>query len=174
VRQSFAKLLPEARLRLLYDVSHNICKDEVHETPSGPKRLYVHRKGATRAFGPGEAAIPADLRDVGQPVLIGGSMGTSSYVLVGTALSRSRSFASACHGAGRSLSRTEAARRWRGRELVEQLAERGIHVRSPSMRGVAEEAPEAYKPVSRVVEAAEAAGLADSVARLEPIVCING
>jgi tRNA-splicing ligase RtcB len=174
VRQSFATLLPAARLRLLYDVSHNICKEEVHEVDGVPRRLFVHRKGATRALGPGDPAIPEDLRAFGQPVLIGGSMGTSSYVLVGTEQGRARSFASACHGAGRSMSRTEAAHHWRGRELVERLAAQGIHIRSPSMRGVAEEAPEAYKPVSRVVDAAEAAGLAHKVARLEPIACVKG
>lgn len=174
VRQSFARLLPEANIRVLYDVSHNICKEETHEIDGTPRRLFVHRKGATRAFGPGHPAVPEELRQVGQPVLIGGSMGTASYVLVGNPTSESRAFSSACHGAGRSMSRTQAAKRWGGRQLVTQLAERGILIRSPSMRGVAEEAPEAYKDVTRVVDAAEAAGLAYKVARLEPLVCIKG
>jgi tRNA-splicing ligase RtcB len=134
----------------------------------------VHRKGATRAFGPGHPSLPGELRDIGQPVLIGGSMGTASYVLVGTAESMARSFGSACHGAGRSMSRHQATRQWRGRELVDELASQGILIRSPSLRGVAEEAPGAYKDVSAVVEAADHAGLARKVAMLKPLVCIKG
>jgi tRNA-splicing ligase RtcB len=107
-------------------------------------------------------------------VLIGGSMGTASFVLVGAETGEARAFSSACHGAGRSMSRTAALKRWRGREVVDQLAARGILIRSPSMRGVAEEAPEAYKSVERVVDAAEAAGLAYKVARLEPLICVKG
>jgi tRNA-splicing ligase RtcB len=174
VRQSFGALLPAADIRVLYDVSHNICKEETHTVNGVPQRLFVHRKGATRAFGPGHPAVPAALRSVGQPVLIGGSMGTASFVLVGMESGESRAFSSACHGAGRNMSRTQAAKRWQGRQVVAQLADRGILIRSPSMRGVAEEAPEAYKSVERVVDAAEAAGLARKVARLEPLVCIKG
>jgi len=173
-RQAFAEVLPQARLRLLYDVSHNTCKLEEHVVDGKPRRLWVHRKGATRAFGPGHPDIPAPLRAVGQPVLIGGSMGTSSYVLVGTREGEARSFSSACHGAGRAMSRHQATRQWRGRQVVDELAARGIMIRSPSSRGVAEEAPGAYKDVSAVVDAAEAAGLAHKVARLEPLVCIKG
>ena len=174
VRESFARILPAADIRLLYDVSHNICKEETHTIDGTPRRLFVHRKGATRAFGPGHPAIPEAFRAIGQPVLIGGSMGTGSFVLVGSETGESRAFSSACHGAGRSMSRTQAAKRWRGRELVAKLADRGILIRGPSMRGVAEEAPEAYKSVDRVVDAAEAAGLAHKVARLAPLVCIKG
>jgi tRNA-splicing ligase RtcB len=174
VRAAFAGLLPAAELRVLYDVSHNICKEERHVLDGVDRTLFVHRKGATRAFGPGHPAIPAAFREVGQPVLIGGSMGTASFVLVGAASGEELAFSSACHGAGRNMSRTQAAKRWGGRQVVQQLAERGILIRSPSMRGVAEEAPEAYKSVERVVEAAEAAGLARTVARLEPLVCIKG
>ena len=173
-RQAFAEVLPQARLRLLYDVSHNTCKLEEHVVDGKPRRLWVHRKGATRAFGPGHPDIPGALRAVGQPVLIGGSMGTSSYVLVGTREGEARSFSSACHGAGRAMSRHQATRQWRGRQVVDELAGRGIMIRSPSSRGVAEEAPGAYKDVSAVVDAAEAAGLAHKVARLEPLVCIKG
>ena len=138
------------------------------------RALYVHRKGATRAFGPGHPDVPEPLRNAGQPVLIGGSMGTGSYVLAGTQASEQRSFSSACHGAGRAMSRRAATRKWRGGGLVEELAERGILIRSPSQRGVAEEAPGAYKDVSAVVDAAHAAGLARKVARVEPLVCIKG
>ncbi|MGE5129550.1 MAG: RtcB family protein [Sphingomonadaceae bacterium] len=174
VRKVFADLLPQARLPLLYDVSHNTCKVEEHRSDGGKRQLYVHRKGATRAFGPGHPDVPEPLRAAGQPVLIGGSMGTGSYVLAGTAASESLAFSSACHGAGRAMSRHEALRRWKGRQVIDDLATHGILIKSPSMRGVAEEAPEAYKDVSAVVDAADAAGLAKKVARVEPLVCIKG
>jgi tRNA-splicing ligase RtcB len=174
LRERFAVLFPRARISVLYDVSHNICKEETHLVEGIERQLFVHRKGATRAFGPGHPGVPESLRAIGQPVLIGGSMGTASFVLIGAATGEERAFSSACHGAGRSMSRTQAAKRWGGRQIVQQLAERGILIRSPSMRGVAEEAPEAYKSVERVVDAAEAAGLAHKVARLEPLVCIKG
>ena len=174
VRAVFADLLPHARLPLLYDVSHNTCKVEEHRVEGRTRRLYVHRKGATRAFGPGHPDIPEPLRSAGQPVLIGGSMGTGSYVLAGTTESEARAFSSACHGAGRAMSRHQALHNWNGRQIIDQLARRDILVRSPSPRGIAEEAPEAYKDVCAVVDAAEAAGLARKVARLEPLICIKG
>jgi tRNA-splicing ligase RtcB len=173
-RQAFRPVLPGARLALLYDVSHNTCKVETHVVDGVRRELYVHRKGATRAFGPGHPDLPATLARTGQPVLIGGSMGTASYVLVGTAGGAREAFASACHGAGRSMSRHQATRHWSGRRVVDDLAARGILIRSPSMRGVAEEAPLAYKDVSAVVDAADRAQLARKVARLEPLVCIKG
>ncbi len=174
VRKVFADILPQARLPLLYDVSHNTCKVEEHRIDGEVRRLYVHRKGATRAFGPGHPDIPAPLRAAGQPVLIGGSMGTASYVLAGTKASEALAFSSACHGAGRAMSRHQALRTWKGRQVVDELAARGILIKSPSMRGIAEEAPDAYKDVSAVVDAADAAGLARKVARVEPLVCIKG
>jgi len=173
-RAVFREVLPQARLELLCDVSHNTCKVETHEVDGKPQKLFVHRKGATRAFGPGHPDLPQALRAAGQPVLIGGSMGTGSYVLCGTACSEQQAFASACHGAGRAMSRSEALRRYRGRSVVDDLASRGILIRSPSLRGVAEEAPGAYKDVSAVVEAADRAGLARIVARLTPLVCVKG
>jgi tRNA-splicing ligase RtcB (3'-phosphate/5'-hydroxy nucleic acid ligase) len=173
-REVFAEMLPEADLRLLYDVSHNTCKVERHLVEGRACDLYVHRKGATRAFGPGHPDLPEALRAFGQPVLIGGSMGTASYILVGTNEGEKLSFNSACHGAGRAMSRHQATRQWRGRALVDELAARGILIRSPSLRGVAEEAPGAYKDVSRVVQASHDAGLAHMVARVEPMVCIKG
>lgn len=173
-RQVFSHLLPQARLPLLYDVSHNTCKVEEHMLDGRQKKLFVHRKGATRAFGPGHPDLPPALRDVGQPVLIGGSMGTASYILAGTGESMQHAFGSACHGAGRAMSRHQALRNWSGRNVVDELARRGILIRSPSSRGVAEEAPGAYKDVSAVVDSAHHAGLALKVARLEPIVCIKG
>jgi tRNA-splicing ligase RtcB (3'-phosphate/5'-hydroxy nucleic acid ligase) len=174
VRQAFAEVLPKAELLLLYDVSHNTCKVEEHVLDGRPRRLFVHRKGATRAFGPGHPDVPAPLREVGQPVLIGGTMGTASYILAGTGEGMGRAFGSACHGAGRNMSRIQATKRWRGRELVDQLKSQGILIRTPSFRGVAEEAPGAYKDVSAVVDAADEAKLARKVARLEPLVCIKG
>jgi tRNA-splicing ligase RtcB len=173
-REVFAQVLPRAKLTLLYDVSHNTCKVEEHQVGGRRRRLYVHRKGATRAFGPGHPDVPADLRATGQPVLIGGTMGTSSYILRGTAEGMQRAFGSACHGAGRSLSRTAARKRWRGSDIVAALEARQILVRSRSYRGIAEEAPAAYKEVGAVVRAAEAAGLASRVVRLDPLLCVKG
>lgn len=174
VRQVFSQVLPQARLPLLYDVSHNTCKVEEHTVAGGMKKLFVHRKGATRAFGPGHPDIPVALRDAGQPVLIGGSMGTASYILAGTEQGMRLSFGSACHGAGRAMSRHQASRNWNGRSIVDELAGRGILIRSPSFRGVAEEAPGAYKDVSAVVDSADHAGLARKVARVKPLICIKG
>jgi len=174
VREVFSDVLPTAELPLVYDVSHNTCKEEEHSVDDRQRRLFVHRKGATRAFGPGHPDLPESLRGIGQPVLIGGSMGTESWILIGTDTSMSLSFGSACHGAGRRMSRHRAKKQWRGGRLIESLAHRGILVRSVSMRGVAEEAPGAYKEVGLVVDCADRAGLATKVARLEPMVCIKG
>jgi tRNA-splicing ligase RtcB len=174
VRQAFAEAMPAADLSVLYDVSHNTCKVEEHMVDGRRKRVFIHRKGATRAFGPNHPAIPEALRPYGQPVLIGGTMGTASYILVGTPESEGRAFSSSCHGAGRQMSRHQATKQWRGRELIDELGRRGIIIRSPSSRGVAEEAPGAYKDVSAVVEASEKAGLSRRVARLEPLICIKG
>ncbi|MFZ9053980.1 MAG: RtcB family protein [Woeseiaceae bacterium] len=169
-----AELLPHAKLELLYDVSHNICKVETHVVDGLQRELHVHRKGATRAFGPGNPDLDDTLRSAGQPVLIGGSMGTASYVLAGTTAGESASLSSACHGAGRAMSRRQARRQYGGRQVIDELASRGIVIRSPSNRGVAEEAPLAYKDVDKVVEIADRAGLANKVARLEPLICIKG
>ncbi len=168
------RLFPSARLALLFDVSHNTCKLERHVVDGRERDLFVHRKGATRAFGPGHPSLPEPLRSVGQPVLIGGSMGTGSWVLAGAATSEARSFASAVHGAGRALSRHQATRQYRGERILAELRRKGVVVRSPSLRGIAEEAPAAYKDVDAVVAAAEQAGLARRVAYLRPMVCIKG
>jgi tRNA-splicing ligase RtcB len=173
-RRVFGHYFPDHELTLLFDVSHNTCKVEPHKVDGKTRNLFVHRKGATRAFGPGHASLPEALRAVGQPVLIGGSMGTGSYILVGAATSEERAFSSACHGAGRALSRHAALQQWSGRKIIDDLAAQGILIRSPSTRGVAEEAPGAYKDVGAVVAAAEQAGLARRVARLRPLICIKG
>ncbi len=173
-RRAVARVTRQARLEVLYDVSHNTCKEECHRIDGLERRLFVHRKGATRALPPGHPDLPPALRPHGQPVLIGGSMGTASHVLAGIAGNEELSFSSACHGAGRAMSRTAARKRWQGRALMRELETRGVLIRSPSPRGVAEEAPGAYKDVDAVVEATERAGLARRVARLAPVVCIKG
>jgi tRNA-splicing ligase RtcB (3'-phosphate/5'-hydroxy nucleic acid ligase) len=173
-RRTFGDVAPRADLSLLYDVSHNTCKVEEHEIGGRSKRVYIHRKGATRAWGPGHPDLPGELRAAGQPVLIGGTMGTCSYVLAGTPQGMAASFGSACHGAGRRMSRHQALRSWSGREVVAELEKRGILIRSPSLRGVAEEAPGAYKDVTEVVDATERAGLARKVARLLPVITVKG
>ena len=173
-RRTFAHVFPGAALETLFDVSHNTCKAERHQVDRHTRLLYVHRKGATRAFGPGHPSLPARYRDAGQPVIIGGSMGTGSWILAGTEESERRAFSSASHGAGRAMSRHQAARLWQGRKLVDDLAGQGILIRTRSMRGAAEEAPGAYKDVDLVARATEAAGLARRVACLRPRACIKG
>ena len=173
-RESFAHAVPGAALETLFDVSHNTCKVETHVVDGRERLLYVHRKGATRAFGPGHPTLPARYREVGQPVIIGGSMGTGSYILAGNTPAENHAFASASHGAGRAMSRHAALKQWRGRELIADLAAQGIQIRTRSMRGAAEEAPGAYKDVDLVAEATERAGLARRVAFLRPKACVNG
>ncbi|MDH5527010.1 MAG: RtcB family protein [Nitrospirota bacterium] len=173
-RQAFMHVVPDAVLNVLYDVSHNTCKLETHAVNGKTKKLFVHRKGATRAFGPGHPDVPPAFSAVGQPVLIGGTMGTASWVLAGTGRGMEVAFGSACHGAGRTMSRHQAKKKWQGRKVVDDLGARGILIRSPSLRGVAEEAPGAYKNVDRVVAASHNAGLARKVARLTPMACIKG
>ena len=173
-RGVFDAVVPEADLHVLYDVSHNTCKEEEHVVDGERRRLFVHRKGATRAFGPGHPDLTESVRRIGQPVLIGGTMGTESHLLVGTTEGMTLCYGSACHGAGRRMSRHRAARIWRGRQVVDELAERGILIRAVGMRGVAEEAPGAYKDVAVVVDTAHRVGLARKVVRLEPLICIKG
>jgi tRNA-splicing ligase RtcB (3'-phosphate/5'-hydroxy nucleic acid ligase) len=178
IRRSFegalAGKLHDFDLHQVYDIAHNMAKVEEHTVDGEKKRVLVHRKGATRAFGPGSDVLPDDLRAIGQPVLIPGSMGTASYILVGTAGSMEQTFGSTCHGAGRVMSRSKARKQVRGEQLLSRLEEGGIAVRAGSMSGLAEEAPEAYKDVSRVVGVVERAGIGKRVARLEPIAVIKG
>ncbi len=174
VRQAFAEIFPGIRLDLLYDVSHNTCRVERHNVAGKKRELYVHRKGATRAFGPGHPSLPEALQSAGQPVLIGGTMGTASYILAGTRAGMELAYGSACHGAGRSMSRRKASKLWHGNRVISDLAARNILIRSPSLRGVAEEAPGAYKDIAEVVTSSHHAGLAARVAKLEPMICIKG
>jgi tRNA-splicing ligase RtcB len=173
VREATASVLGEeaaAGVRQVYDVAHNVAKLERH----GGRDLCVHRKGATRAFPPGSLDLPERYRAVGQPVFIPGSMGTASYVLAGRAGAMESSFGTVCHGAGRRLSRTRARKQVKGADLRRRLEEQGITVRSPSNRGLAEEAPLAYKEVDKVVGVVERAGLAAKVARLRPLGVVKG
>ena len=174
VREAFARIFPSAAMGLIYDVSHNTCREEYHEVNNKMIRLFVHRKGATRSFGPGSPDLPGQYMDIGQPVLVGGSMGTSSYILVGTKEGMKLSFGSACHGAGRVMSRKQATKKFRASRLIDELHEQGIEIRGHSFRGLAEEAPEAYKDVNRVIQVSHDTGLARKVARLTPMISIKG
>ncbi len=178
IRQSFESALA-GRVRnfhvyQIYDIAHNMAKIENHKVDGRKVDVCVHRKGATRAFGPGSPVLPDRYRDVGQPVLVPGSMGTASWVLVGTEGSMAQSFGSTCHGAGRTMSRTKAKKTVRGHDLRLQLEEKGIHIRAGSLKGLAEEAPIAYKDVDRVIEVVHGAGIAKKVARIVPVAVVKG
>jgi tRNA-splicing ligase RtcB len=174
LRQTLQKIIPKANCKVLYDVCHNTCRQETHKIKGKNTQLFVHRKGATRALPPGDESIPAPYRNLGQPVIIGGSMGTASYILTGIKGSDKLSFASACHGSGRSMSRKKATRSYKSKEIVNSLAARQILIRSRHIRSIAEEAPQAYKDVDQVVNTAQNAGLAKKIARLEPLICVKG
>lgn len=177
-RKAFAKALraqpKDIGLRTVYEVAHNIAKFETHIVDGAERRLCVHRKGATRAFAPGHPELPGAYRAVGQPVLIPGDMGRYSYVLAGTATAMAETFGSACHGAGRAMSRIKAKHAAKGRDVLKELESKGIIVRGQSLRTVDEEIPEAYKDVADVVGACELAGISRKIARLRPLCCIKG
>ncbi|MBW2528798.1 MAG: RtcB family protein [Deltaproteobacteria bacterium] len=170
----FGRSAESLGLRLVYDVCHNIAKWETHQVRGKPRRVCVHRKGATRAFGPGHDEVPARYRTAGQPVLVPGDMGRYSYVLVGTSQAMTEAWGSSCHGAGRKMSRAQAKRMAKGRPIVRQLRDRGIWVRSNAKHTLMEEIPDAYKDVADVVDVIDGAGLARKVARLEPLAVIKG
>ena len=175
VRESFRRVFGAAtHLRLVYDVCHNIAKRERHDVEGARCDVLVHRKGATRAFPPHHPEIPAAYRDIGQPVLVPGSMGTASWVLAGAEGAMRETFGSVCHGAGRLLSRTAARKGRDARQVQQKLAENGILVRSETRDGILEEIPEAYKDVDEVIEVVVKAGLATKVARLRPMGVIKG
>ncbi len=161
-------------LHQVYDIAHNMGKVETHEIQGQRLKVCVHRKGATRAFGPGFEGLPEEYRKIGQPVLVPGSMGTGSWVLVGTEDSMKRSFGSSCHGAGRVMSRSKAKKTVWGEDLKSSLEASGIHIRAGSMAGLAEEAPQAYKDVDDVVNTVSGAGIARKVARLVPVAVVKG
>ncbi len=173
-RQAFERILGKSDLYVVYDVCHNIAKREEHQVGTVRKEVLVHRKGATRAFPPGHSALPSELRPLGQPVLIPGSMGTCSYVLVGTELAMAETFGSCCHGAGRAKSRTQAKRETSADELMKEMKQKGILVKGQSRSGLTEEKPDAYKDVSQVVNVVHDAGIARKVAKLLPIAVMKG
>ncbi|MCB8918258.1 MAG: RtcB family protein [Ardenticatenaceae bacterium] len=178
IRQSFAEVLAghldNYGVYQVYDIAHNMAKLEEHVVDGRKMRVCVHRKGATRAFGPGSPVLPPVYRDIGQPVLVPGSMGTASWVLVGTEGSMAQTFGSTCHGAGRTMSRSQAKKTIWGADLRQELEAQGIHVRAGSMSGLAEEAPTAYKDVDRVIEVVHGAGIARKVARIVPLAVVKG
>jgi tRNA-splicing ligase RtcB len=170
----FGRSWEQLGMELIYDVAHNIAKFEEHQVGGQRKRVWVHRKGATRAFPPGHAEIPQAYREVGQPVIIPGDMGRASWVLVGQEGSMQKTFGTTCHGAGRAMSRTAAVKDAQGRRIDKELAEHGIIARAGSRRGLAEEQPAAYKDVDLVVDVVDRAGLSKRVARMRPIGVIKG
>src|SRR3989344_3455768 len=174
IRKSFKEIFPKSELKLVYDVCHNIVKEEEYEINGKKKRLFIHRKGATRAFGPGREEVPKDYRSVGQPIIIPGSMGTASYVLIGTENAREETFGSTVHGAGRNLSRHKALKEFRGEKIRDDLEKRHIYLRAKSWKGVAEEAPLAYKDIDEVVKVSHEVGIGNLVVRLVPLACIKG
>jgi tRNA-splicing ligase RtcB len=178
IRRSFEDVLAgrvaNHQLFQIYDIAHNMAKIEEHEVAGRRIKVCVHRKGATRAFGPGSPVLPDDYREIGQPVLVPGSMGTASWVLLGTAGSMAQTFGSTCHGAGRAMSRTRAKKTVQGSELRRELEAEGIHIRAGSMSGLAEEAPIAYKDVDHVIEVVHGAGIAQKLAKLRPVAVIKG
>jgi tRNA-splicing ligase RtcB len=177
-RESFFNVLggdlPDLKLDMVYDIAHNIAKVEEHVVDGSRKKVCVHRKGATRAFGPGHPDIPPVYSEVGQPVLIPGDMGTASYLLSGTQRAMELTFGSTCHGAGRVLSRSKAIRSFRPQTVIESLKRKGIHVKAASPKVVSEEAPEAYKEIDHVIEVAHGSGISRKVARMTPIAVVKG
>jgi tRNA-splicing ligase RtcB len=177
-REAFESVLAgrvnDWQLYQVYDVAHNIGKIEQHQIEGKTYQVCVHRKGATRAFGPGSEDLPSEYKKIGQPVLVPGSMGTASWVLRGTEIAMQRSLGSSCHGAGRVMSRSKAKKTIWGEDLLKRLEKDGIAIRARSMAGLAEEAPAAYKDVDEVVETVSKAGLATKVARLKPLAVIKG
>lgn len=174
MEKALAGKVKDWELQLVYDVTHNIAKVEEHEVDGKQVELVVHRKGATRAFAPGRPEVPQDYREIGQPVLVPGDMGTASYVLVGTQEAMDSTFGTSCHGAGRVMSRRAAKRKVYGKELKRELGERGIIIRARSMSGLAEEAPIAYKEVNNVVNVVHNAGIARKVIKTVPLGVVKG
>jgi tRNA-splicing ligase RtcB len=174
IREELKEMFLGVKIDVVYDVCHNIAKFEEHIIDGKKKIVCVHRKGATRAFGPGRKEIPEAYRKIGQPVIIPGSMGTASYLLIGTKKAEEMTFGSTVHGAGRILSRSSALRNLRGEEIKKQLNRQGIEVKAGSWKSLAEEAPEAYKDIDEVVKVVDELGISKKVARLKPLVVVKG
>ncbi len=173
-RYAFSKVFPKSKVETVYDVAHNICKIEDHKINGAVKKVFMHRKGATRAFGPGRKEVPPMYRKIGQPIIIPGSMGTASYLLVGTKKGEEVSFSSTAHGAGRVMSRHGALKQFKGDVVRRELESKKIYVKSASWKGVAEEAPGAYKDIEEVVKVSHDLGIGKRVVRLKPIGVIKG
>ena len=173
-RKAFARVFEGEKLNLMYDVAHNIAKGETYEIDGEMKSVYVHRKGATRAFGPGHKEIPKVYRNVGQPIILPGSMGTASYVLVGTDKAMNETFSSTPHGAGRLMSRHEAMKKFDGESIKKQLEKQKIYIKAASVRGISEEAPDVYKDIDEVVKISDKIGIGKKVAKLRPLGVIKG
>jgi tRNA-splicing ligase RtcB len=176
VRKAFKTIfnISPKNIEQVYDVAHNIIKKESYDIDGKMKELYIHRKGATRAFGPGNPEIPKKYQKIGQPILIPGSMGTASFVLVGTATAAEKSFASTAHGAGRVMSRHEANKQYTGEGTKKELEQKNIFVKAASWKGISEEAPGAYKDIDEVVKVSHNAGIGNLVVRLKPIGVVKG
>lgn len=174
VRQSCERVFPESKVQAFWDHTHNSARFEAHSLDDEKKTLLVHRKGSTRVFGPGREEVPIDHRELGQPALIGGTMGTYSFILCGTEPAMKKTFGSACHGAGRAMSRRRAKKIWWGKKLAKELKKQGTHVMCHSWAGLAEEAPGAYKDVQQVVDTVHYSGIARKVVRLRPLGTIKG
>ncbi|MEK6884688.1 MAG: RtcB family protein, partial [Nanoarchaeota archaeon] len=174
IRQGLKEIFPNVKVDVVYDVSHNIAKFEEHFVDGKKQEVCVHRKGATRSFGAGRIEIPETYRKIGQPVLIPGSMGTASYVLLGTKLSEELTFGSSVHGAGRAESRSSAMKRLNAETIKKELEKKGIGIKSGSLKGIVEEAPEVYKDVEEVVNVVHNLGISKKVARLKPLAVIKG
>ena len=166
--------LNEDCMPLLYVISHNSLMNEKHKINGKTEELFVHRKGATRAFGPGNEELPHIYKNIGQPVLVGGTMGTCSYILKGTETAMVETFGSACHGAGRKMSRNQAVRTWRTKDITNDLAKKGIIVKGHDWKGIAEESPGAYKDVNQVVDVMHYSGISTKVAKVKPLISIKG
>ncbi|MEJ2267881.1 MAG: RtcB family protein, partial [Nanoarchaeota archaeon] len=173
-REELKYIFPKIKIDVVYDVCHNIAKFEEHEVDGKMKKVCVHRKGATRSFGPGRKEIPEDYREVGQPVLIPGSMGTASYVLVGTKKAEELTWGSCVHGAGRIFSRSKALKKFKGEKIKQDLSSKGIEVKAGSLKSLAEESPGVYKNIDEVVKVVNELGISKKVARLKPLVVIKG
>jgi len=174
IRQGMKRIFPNVKIDVVYDVAHNIAKFEEYEIDGKKKTVCVHRKGATRSFGPGRKEIPEAYRKIGQPVLIPGSMGTASYVLIGTKKAEELTFGSTVHGAGRVESRSSAMRRLKSEDIKKELKEKGVELKSGSSKGIVEEAPEVYKDIEEVVDVVDSLGISKKVARLKPLAVIKG
>ncbi len=174
IRQTFKKVFRDADLTLLYDIGHNTVKEEIHIVNNRKEKVYVHRKGSTRGFGPNSIGIPEKYLETGQPVIVGGSMGSSSYILAGTTTSMTKTFGSTVHGAGRALSRNQSKKNFPYEEVIKQLENKGIKVMSSSKAGISEEAPQAYKDIDSVIESITLANISTKVAKLKPIISVKG